>query len=190
MSGQRFTLEVRPAIPERLEGLQRLANDLFYSWDRRVRGLFFRLDRKLWDECGHNPIVFLRRVSQERLDQAAYDRNFMAEFNRTLAAYHTYMEESGITESEPLLDPKTDLVVYFCAEFGLHESLPIYSGGLGILAGDYCKAASDLGVPFIGVGILYRRGYFTQSIDGNGQQIAAYNSVATEDLPIRPAVNN
>ena len=187
MSGKRFSLEIRPRIPERLARLEELANDLFYSWDRSVRGLFFRLDRKLWHACGHNPKLFLRRVAQQRLDEAAADRLFLEEYSRVLSAYDAYRDEHASPEVSEHLDPERDLVAYFCAEFGLHESLPIYSGGLGILAGDHCKAASDLGLPFVAVGLLYRQGYFTQTIDGHGNQIAHYTPTDFDQLPIEPA---
>jgi len=187
MNGTRFSLEVQAIIPERLERLKELTSDLLYSWDREARSLFYRLDNDLWDSCGHNPKVFLRRISQDKLDHAAEDRIFMQDFNRVLSSYDSYLEEDTNSEVNRYLDPKKDLIAYFCAEFGLHESFPIYSGGLGILAGDHCKAASDLNVPFIAVGLLYRQGYFTQTIDGNGQQQAHYNTTDFNDLPVTPA---
>jgi len=190
MSGTRFSVEVQPRLPARLQRLQELSNDLMYSWDRRVRGLFVRLDRELWEECGHNPKLFLRRVAQHRLEKAAEDRVFVEDFNRALSAYDTYHQESPHTIFSAHLDPERDLIAYFCAEFGLHESLPIYSGGLGILAGDHCKAASDLALPFVAVGMLYRQGFFTQSIDGHGKQIATYTPTNFDDLPVRPALNS
>ena len=170
MSGTRFTLEVQPHIPPRLERLEELANDLLYSWDRQVRRLFTRLDQDLWGSCGHNPKTFLRRVSQQRLEEAAEDRVFMEDFNRVLSSYDSYLGQGTHPLIQGYLDPAEDLIAYFCAEFGFHESLPIYSGGLGILAGDHCKAASDLAIPFVAVGMLYRQGYFNQTIDGQGKQ--------------------
>ncbi|KPL28738.1 MAG: alpha-glucan phosphorylase [Acidithiobacillales bacterium SM1_46] len=187
MSGTRYSLEVQPVLPERLSRLNELANDLLYSWDRQVRGLFFRLDPALWEAVGHSPKVFLRRVSQRRLDEAASDRVYVEEYNRALSAYDTYLQESMSPNVGDLLDPKQDLVAYFCAEFGLHESFQIYSGGLGILAGDHCKAASDLGIPFVAVGMLYRQGYFTQTIDVQGNQVAHYAPKDFADLPTEPA---
>jgi len=188
MTGKRFTLEVQPTLPPRLKRLEELANDLLYSWDRQVRSLFFRLDRKLWESCGHNPKVFLRRVAQHTLDEAEEDRVFVQDFNRVLSAYDTYVHEKIQPGAAQHLDPEHDLVAYFCAEFGLHESFPVYSGGLGILAGDHCKAASDLGIPFVGVGMVYCHGYFTQTIDGYGNQVAHYTQTSFGDLPIVPAV--
>jgi starch phosphorylase len=186
MQGSRFTLEVQPRIPHPLSRLEELANDLIYSWDRRVRALFLRLDRALWTSCGANPKVFLRRVSQSALEEAANDRAYMEEYRRVLTSYDTYMERSIRPECAELLDPETDLIAYFCAEFGLHESFPIYSGGLGILAGDHCKAASDMGLPFVAVGLLYHNGYFTQTIDGHGNQVSEIVPMDFRDLPIRP----
>ncbi|MEK6550392.1 MAG: alpha-glucan family phosphorylase [Pseudomonadota bacterium] len=187
MSGTRYVLEINPIIPKRLARLQEIANDLLYSWDREVRSLFFRLDPELWESSGHNPKVFLRRIAQKRLEEALEDRVFMEDYNRVLSSYDTYHQESARPAVTAYLDPKTDLVAYFCAEFGLHESVQIYSGGLGILAGDHCKAASDLNLPFVAVGLLYRQGYFTQTIDAHGQQIAHYSPTRFDDLPIRPS---
>ncbi|WP_421621530.1 alpha-glucan family phosphorylase [Alkalilimnicola ehrlichii] len=188
MNETTFSLEVRPNIPPRLERLHDLANNLLYSWERRVRGLFYRLDQPLWEACGHNPKLFLRRVSQEVLEQAAEDRAFMEDYNRTLSAFDTYLEESPTDHIASYLDPERDLVAYFCAEFGFHESLPIYSGGLGILAGDHCKAASDLCLPFVGVGLLYRQGYFDQTIDNQGRQVAHYHPTDFTTLAVRPCM--
>jgi len=187
MTATRFRLEVQATVPERLARLNDLANDLLYSWDREARSLFHRLDEPLWESTGHNPRVFLRRISQDKLNDAAEDRIFMQDFNRVLSSYDTYLEENVNSAVNEYLDPDKDLVAYFCAEFGFHESFPIYSGGLGILAGDHCKAASDLNVPFIAIGLLYRQGYFTQTIDGQGQQQAHYHPTDFSDLPVEPA---
>jgi len=189
MTGTRFTLEVRPVIPARLKRLEELANDLLYSWDSQVRSLFLRLDPELWNACGHNPKVFLRRVSQHNLELAEKDRVYFQDYNRVLSVYDTYLGEKIKTDVEQFLDPEQDLVAYFCAEFGFHESFPIYSGGLGILAGDHCKAASDLSIPFVAVGMLYRQGYFHQTIDGYGNQVAHAFQTDSNDLPIVAATD-
>ncbi len=181
-----FRLEARPQLPEALERLGELANDLFYSWNHGVRGLFARIDLRLWQKVAHNPKLFLRRVSQHRLEEAAADRAFLAEYRRVLSGYDAYVEAEPGAEVVELLNPESSLVAYFCAEFGFHESFPIYSGGLGILAGDHCKAASDLGLPFVAVGLLYQQGYFMQSIDAQGQQVARYQSHSSDELPISP----
>ncbi len=188
--GTRFTLEVRPRIPAALQRLEVLANDLLYSWDRRVRSLFHRLDLELWEHCSHNPKVFLRQISQQALDEAVKDRAYMEEYRRVIISYDSYHVGRMNPEMAALFDPEEDLVAYFCAEFGMHESFPIYSGGLGILAGDHCKAASDLGIPFIGVGLLYQKGYFNQTIDEQGNQLASYTHCGVQDLPIVPALSD
>jgi len=190
MSETIFKLEVRPTIPKALAGLQELASDLLYSWDRGVRGLFYRLDDELWESCNHNPKVFLRRVAQTKLDDAAENNLFMEEYNRVMSVYQAYHNKVINPNIAECLDVENDLVAYFCAEFGLHESFPIYSGGLGILAGDHCKAASDLGLPFVAIGLLYRQGYFKQTIDGCGNQEAHYRSIDFDDLLVTPATNN
>lgn len=189
MAGTRFSVEVQPRIPESLSRIEELANNLLYSWDRQVRGLFFRLDRELWVSSGHNPKVFLRRVDQRKLEQAAEDPVYMQEFGKVISTYDTYLKTRVMRKGNQILKPDQDLISYSCAEFGLHESMPIYSGGLGILAGDHCKAASDMGLPFAAVGMLYRQGYFTQQIDSNGNQIAQYKPSQFSDLPVRPALD-
>lgn len=183
-----YSLEAMPSLPEKLGRLPELASNLMYSWDQRIRGLFWRLDQRLWASCGNNPRVFLRRVSQKRLETAAHDPDFLYDYYGALAAFDLYLATAPDSRVSNRLDTSSDLIAYFCAEYGLHESLPIYSGGLGILAGDHCKAASDLGVPLVAIGLLYREGYFTQRIDGHGQQQALYLPVTSDDLPISPAL--
>ena len=187
MSETYFKFEVQPIIPEELSGLNELANNLLYTWDRRVRRLFYRLDVGLWESCNHNPKVFLRRIAQEKLDEAVNDNVFLEEYNRVMSSFNTYHNKVVHPDIMAHLDQDQDLVAYFCAEFGLHESFPIYSGGLGILAGDHCKAASDLGLPFVAIGLLYRQGYFTQTIDSAGNQLARNKSAHFSDLPVSPA---
>ena len=181
-----YTLDVEPRIPPRLARLSELAGNLWYSFDRPTRALFARLHPALWDAVGHNPKAMLKRLDEARLAAAAADRVFLNNFNRVLSAFDTYMKEpvakpgAGWTEHD-------GLIAYFCAEFGIHESLPIYSGGLGILAGDHCKAASDRRLPFVAMGLLYRQGYFVQTVDLEGNQRADYVDSDFDDLPITPA---
>jgi len=182
-----YILQVRPKIPARLARLEELANNLWYSWDRPTRALFARLHPGLWRATGQCPKAFLKRIDERRLDEAAEDQIFIGNLNRVLAAYDTYHDHRVPATGSDWLH-KEDLVAYFCAEFGFHESFPIYSGGLGILAGDHCKAASDMRLPFIGIGLLYRQGYFHQTIDGDGNQIATNSDSHFEDLPITPAL--
>ena len=181
--GTSYRVEVNPRLPHRLQRLEDLAGNLWYSWDRPTRELFERLHPALWEAVGQNPKAFLRQVDEQRLREASDDPIFCANLNRVLSAYDTYhAEQIGPNGAHVLA--RDDLVAYFCAEFGFHESLPIYSGGLGILAGDHCKAASDVRVPLVGVGLLYRQGYFFQTIDSEGNQRATYADSDFDELPI------
>ncbi|MYL27837.1 MULTISPECIES: alpha-glucan family phosphorylase [Halomonadaceae] len=187
MSGNEYYLEVRPRLPDVFSRLEELANNLFYSWDRGVRGLFFRIDPELWASCGHNPKVFLRRVAQHRLEALAQDTDFNLRYQEVLAAFDAYLDPSITSPREREvqgLDTDRDLIAYFCMEYGLHESLPLYSGGLGILAGDHCKAASDLGLSFVAVGLMYRQGYFCQTINRTGGQEIHLNPYSLDELPV------
>ena len=186
-TGTAFTVAVNPKIPRRLARLEELANDLWYSWDRSTRSLFSRLNPSLWGAVGHNPKAFLKRVDESLLLRAAEDQVFLANYNSILSAYDSYHSEPVRHDGARGLKPD-DQVAYFCFEFGFHESFPIYSGGLGILAGDHCKAASDLRLPLIGVGLLYRQGYFFQTIDNQGNQRVTYTDSDFEDLPVAPVL--
>ena len=181
-----YVLEVNPAVPGRLGRLEDLASNLYYSWDRVTREVFARLNPQLWDALGHSPKTLLRRIDERRLLEASRDPEFLNSYNRAVSAFDNYLADTARRHGTELLGDG-DLVAYFCAEFGLHESLPIYSGGLGILAGDHCKAASDARLPFVGVGLLYRQGYFHQTVDGAGNQHAEYTDSEFDELPIAPA---
>jgi starch phosphorylase len=181
--GTPYTIQVSPRIPSRLARLQDLANNLWYSWDPATRDMFERLHPGLWEAVGHNPKAFLKRIDQRRLDAAAEDSAFLANFHSVLSAYDSYHDAPAGRNGARALGEK-DLVAYFCAEFGIHESLPIYSGGLGILAGDHCKAASDMRLPLVAVGLLYRQGYFAQTIDADGNQHVTYADSDFAALPL------
>lgn len=187
--GTRYLIEVNPRIPDRLERLQELAGNLWYTWDQGTRELFEHLHPALWSAVGHSPRAFLKQVDEQRLVDAAADPVFLSNFNRVLSAYETYLSQSPRRDEAQSLR-QDDLVAYFCAEFGFHESLPIYSGGLGILAADHCKAASDVRLPFVGVGLLYRQGYFLQTIDHEGNQHAAYKDSDFSELPVVPVTGS
>ncbi|HZM36543.1 MAG TPA: alpha-glucan family phosphorylase [Burkholderiales bacterium] len=180
-----YSLEVNPRVPKRLERLEELANNLWYSWNRPTRSLFARMNPALWDAVGHCPKAMLKRIDEQRLIDAAADPAFLDSLTRVLAAFDAYHAEPPFKQNSGGFRPE-DLVAYFCAEFGVHESLPLYSGGLGILAGDHCKAASDFQLPFVGVGLLYRQGYFVQTIGAEGKQRAEYHDSDFDDLPIEP----
>ncbi len=172
-------LEVTPVLPGTLSRLTELAGNLFFSWHRPARALFEDLDPELWKQTNGNPRLMLRCVSQEALEHAARDETYLARFHHALSTLDAYLAVRPDGNEEPL-------VAYFCAEYGFHESVPIYSGGLGVLAGDYTKAASDERAHFVGVGLLYEQGYFTQTVDNDGVQHAVYLERDPRDLPVEP----
>src|SRR5438045_5907123 len=155
------TFQVFPDVPDPLEPLLELARNLWWAWNPDAIDLFRRLDRQLWDEVYHNPLKMLGIIEQGNLVAASKDEAYLAHLQRVYAAFQAHLQGKGwFKDTHP---DKGDLrVAYFSAEFGLHESLPIYSGGLGILAGDHLKSASELGVPPVAVRLLYRTGYFQQ----------------------------
>lgn len=180
-------ISVHPVLPERIAGLKDLGYNLWWSWHQPAQSLFADLDPDLWNACYHNPVQFLARVDQRRLEQAASDKKYLAAYDRVQADFEAYMNPKDTWFSKTYPNHKDDVIAYFSAEFGLHECLPIYSGGLGILSGDHCKAASDLGLPFIGVGLLYNQGYFRQRINSEGRQEAYYESLRFSQVPIQKA---
>ncbi|MGH7593834.1 MAG: DUF3417 domain-containing protein, partial [Gemmatimonadales bacterium] len=176
-----------PALPARFEGLAALAVNLAWSWHRQARALFRRIDEPLWRDSHHNPIVVLRGVAPDRLEVLVRDADFCSHYDEVMAWFE--LERSTATGwfrerySEIGIDCP---VAYFCAEFGLHASVPIYSGGLGVLAGDHCKSASDLAVPFVGVGLFYKKGYFDQRITPDGWQEDSDEEVDPDTTPLVP----
>ena len=172
-------LEVTPVIPESLSRLPELAGNLFFSWHRPTRALFEDLDPELWKQTSGNPRLMLRCVNQSALERCAGDGAYLDRYNRALETLDRYVQARAPEASEPL-------TAYFCAEYGFHESFPIYSGGLGVLAADYCKAASDEHASFVAVGLLYEQGYFTQTVDNDGIQQAEYRERDPRDLPVEP----
>jgi starch phosphorylase len=172
-------LEVTPVIPGSLSRLPEIAGNLFFSWHRPARALFEDLDPELWKQTNGNPRLMLRCVSQRTLERCGADETYLARYHTVLETLDAYLKVRTPGSDEPL-------VAYFCAEYGFHESVPIYSGGLGVLAGDYCKAASDERANFVGVGLLYEQGYFTQTVDNDGVQHAQYLERDPRDLPVEP----
>jgi starch phosphorylase len=170
-------------LPAQLHGLQRMAYDLYWAWHPSTRALFSRIDRAAWRRF-RSPVAVLQAHTDwsDLLD----DTGFMVQYRRHLAAYDEYRENGkGTWFARHHGDELAGPVAYFCAEFGLHESLGIYSGGLGVLAGDHCKAASDMALPFVAVGLFYRHGYFRQTIDADGHQEHAYPDLDVSHLPIQ-----
>jgi starch phosphorylase len=170
---------VRPAIPEALSRLEELAYNFYYTWEPDIRYLFRRLDSALWKSCQRNPVLMLARVSQEALDRAAGDPRYLALYRQACEKFDTYMR----AQPKPH-DGK--LVAYFSMEYGLAECLPIYSGGLGILSGDFLKALSDSGESAVGVGLLYQNGYLQQHLNPDGWQQERYPVNDFYTLPLRP----
>src|SRR2546421_1019304 len=174
-------LEVTPVIPGSLSRLPELAANLFFSWHRPTRALFEDLDPELWKQTNGNPRLMLRCVNQETLERCARDELYLARYHQALETLEGYLRVGAAAEAP--------LVAYFCAEYGFHESFPICSGGLGVLAGDCCKAASDERANFVAVGLLYEQGYFTQTVDNDGVQQAEYRERDPRDLPVEPVRN-
>ena len=177
-------------LPERLSRLHELALDLSWTWSPG-REVFRRLDYQLWKRTHHNPVLMLRQMASAVLERAANDAAFLAVYDRALLAMDaTRVTAVGHARTFWHSQVKTatdEVVAYFSAEFALHQSLPIYAGGLGVLAGDHCKEASDLGIPFVGVGFMYPQGYFRQRVSPDGWQQEVYEHLNWEDAPIQKA---
>ena len=171
------------------EKLVELSGNLWWSWQPDVSDVFRQIDPNRWSELSHNPVRLLREVSPEQLEVRATERVLHSRIHNAYRRWRQYMESS-----ETWGDTHTGLLgarptAYFAAEFGIHESLPVYSGGLGVLAGDHLKSSSDLGIPLVGIGLFYREGYFSQRINNEGWQEEVYTEAEIDDLPIRPARN-
>ncbi len=167
------SFRVLPALPEELKDLEVLARNVFWCWNLDVVALFKRIDSNLWKSCGYNPVQLLGSVSQDRLVELAKSHSFLCELKRATEKLQSYL--SAPTWFQKLSDVVANhIIAYFSAEFGIHECIPIYSGGLGVLAGDHLKTASDMGIPMVGVGLLYQKGYFRQYLNIDGWQQEAY----------------
>jgi starch phosphorylase len=186
MSEERFA--TAPPLPDRIHRLHELALDLWWSWDARARELFRRLDYTLWRATAHNPVKMLQQIGARRLWEAATDPNFLEAYDQA-----TF----GLDQSRMLMHPwwqeraavvNGGAIAYFSAEFALHQSLPIYAGGLGVLAGDHCKEAADMGVPLVGVGFMYPQGYFHQRMSNEGWQEERYENLSWTESPIETAI--
>ncbi len=185
------TFSVAPLLPNRLKRLQELAHNLWWCWNSNAIDLFRRLDSELWEQTNHNPVSLIGNIEQSKLKAASEDAGFCTHMDRVLDDFDEYMTEPrwfqknhGEGFKTAGGDPVT--MAYFCAEFGLTDCLPIYSGGLGILAGDHLKSASDLGLPFAAIGLLYSQGYFRQYLNADGWQQEAYPDYDYSITPIQP----
>ena len=174
-------MTIKSRLPEQLECLNELAHNMWWAWNYEARNLFKSLDDKLYEEVGHNPVMLLERLSYDRKEAIVKDKAVMKKVNEVYAAFRKYMSVKP--------DKKRPSVAYFSMEYGLNQVLKIYSGGLGMLAGDYLKEASDSNVDLCGVGFLYRFGYFTQTLSMDGQQIAKYEAQNFNSLPIEKVLD-
>ena len=174
------------SLPKRIDRLYELANNLWWSWDEDGRQVFRSLDYALWRIGGHNPVKQLRDISAEKLESAARDPAFLELYDSVLMKFDAYMagESKGCDQKQ--IDKFNGPVAYFSAEYAIHNSLPIYAGGLGVLAGDVCKEASDIGLPMVAVGFMYPQGYFRQRISSEGDQEEEYTRLDFSEAPISP----
>ena len=179
-------ITVMPQLPKRIRGLSEISNNLWWSWNTEFLKLFKIIDIDLWESVQKNPIKFLNLVDQEKLDKLTENQEFLKKYDEIYNNFKNYMESKNTWFTKEYPRNQDNLIAYFSAEYGLDEILPIYSGGLGILSGDHLKSASDLGIPLVAVGLLYKNGYFHQEIDGNGNQKDIYKKIDISTLPIIP----
>ena len=168
------TYNVIPTLPAALEPLREIVFNLWWTWEPSARRLFRHLDPDLWNRTNHNPVRMLQLSRQSRLEELAQDKVFLRELKQVHDVFRNYLARQdtyGKTGAGAAIQRP---VAYFSAEFGLHESIPVYSGGLGVLAGDHIKSASDLDIPLVGIGLFYGQGYFRQRLDSNGWQEEEY----------------
>ena len=177
---------VNPQLPKRIEKLSKISNNLWWSWNTEFLRLFQRIDLDLWEQSNKNPVKFLKQVSQEKLEKVSKDPVFLKEYDKIIEDFENYINSKNTWFHNKYPKNREDLIAYFSAEYGLDETIPIYSGGLGILSGDHLKSASDLGIPLVAVGLLYKNGYFHQKINGYGGQETEYHNIDIEDMPINP----
>src|SRR5262245_21612302 len=180
-----MTMGVVPPLPE---GLRQLASDMWWSWNPAGREVFRRLDYALWRQTDHNPIRILSALPPERLAQAACDPRFHECYEKAMEQLQRVRSGAGTWWHERFPSLTAMSIAYFSAEFGIHQSVLLYAGGLGVLAGDHCKEASDLGVPLIGVGFRYSMGYFEQVISPEGNQVEIYDRFPISETPLKRAL--
>jgi starch phosphorylase len=178
------TINVVPNLPDTVIRLRELAYNLRFAWDQETSTLFRRLDPDLWRATEHNPVWMLGLLGQDRLNAAAEDPSFMAHYNRACMGFDDYMKAANTWYDDQYPDADKPIIAYFSMEFGLAECLQNYSGGLGVLSGDHLKSASDLGLPLVGVGLLYQEGYFHQYLNADGYQQESYPINDYSNLPV------
>lgn len=181
-------ITVTAVIPERLGKLKDIAYNLWWSWNSEAIDLYREIDLALWERLGKNPVRFIQEVSQKKLEQKLKDQEYMKRYDEIAARFDAYLLETDTWFNRTYPDIKNHMVAYFSAEYGLNEVLPIYSGGLGVLSGDHCKSASDLGIPFTAIGLFYKQGYFSQHINKDGWQETNFTDLNVSHLPIKPVL--
>lgn len=183
MTNFKTTISDQVILPARIKRLNELANNLWWVWNPTALRLFNRIDNNLWERVNHNPIRFLREIPRPMLNQISQDKIYLDVYDKVFEEYDAYIaqKDTWFTKAHP---EQKGMIAYFSMEFGLHETLPIYSGGLGVLSGDHLKEASDMGLPLVGVGLLYSEGYFSQHITEDGWQEAINNPIEFDNLPI------
>jgi len=179
-------ITVNPQLPKPIEKLGEISENLWWSWNTEFLKIFKEIDIDLWERCGKNPVKFLKQIEQEKLEKAAQNQEILKAYKVNVENFQNYMNSKNTWFNKEYPSNKEDVISYFSAEYGLDETLPIYSGGLGILSGDHLKSASDLGIPLVAIGLLYKNGYFKQIIDKNGNQLTEYNNIELDNLPIKP----
>ena len=177
-------ITVNPQLPKRIEKLSEITYNLWWSWNTEFLRLFKEIDIDLWERSEKNPVRFLKEVTQEKLEDAAQSVTFLKEYDKVVEDFEDYRKSKNTWFAKKYPENRNNLIAYFSAEYGLDQVLPIYSGGLGILSGDHLKSASDLGIPLVAVGLLYKNGYFHQKINGVGQQETEYYDINAESLPL------
>ncbi len=169
-------INVISRVPKELEKLQELAGNIWWTWNEEFIDILAEIDRELFSKCCHNPVLFLERLSYEQMKEIAEDGAFIKKMDNIYASFRNYMDQKP--------DTTKATIAYFSMEYGLTDILKIYSGGLGVLAGDYLKEASDCNIDMTAIGFLYRQGYFTQKLSTDGQQLAIYDAQQFNQLPI------
>jgi len=190
MIQNRIKIPTNFSLPRRIQRLSELSFNLWWVWNQDAQQLFRLIDKPLWDKLNHNPIAFLHHVDQDRLISKINDLYFLERYDLVIKKFDQYLESKKTWYEETYPQLKDEKIAYFSFEFGLHESLPVYAGGLGILAGDHLKTASDLGLPLVGVGFIYKNGYFMQSITEDGWQETRNFYLDYTEAPIIPLTDN
>lgn len=174
------------SLPRRINRLGQLAYNLWWTWNPDAQMLYRLISQRLWDQVNHNPVTFLKRVERSQLNAVTNDRHYLDLYDRTMQRFDAYLQDADTWFARTYPQHVNEVIAYFSFEFGLHECLPVYAGGLGILAGDHLKEASDLGMPVVGVGFIYNQGYFVQRITEDGWQETSTYYLDYDEVPLIP----